>query len=173
MIFTLISLGTFTFGALAFSVLAATYWSQRWRGRAQSGGVFPVFTLVCALSLALNLVWQSWLLDVVTGLIPPLLFHLVYEQSRVRARWLPALFYVAALAVWGLPVDARESAPAILLGAAGIVGLLLSLTGPRPVQASAVRHRAWTRLLLILTLASAVASLSQLAPWVNLLPDYL
>ena len=31
----------------------------------------------------------------------------------------------------------------------------------------------WTRLLLILTVASAAASLWQVAPWVNLLPDYL
>ena len=139
MIFTLLSLGTFTFGALAFSVLAATYWVERWRGHARPGGVFPVFTMVCALAFALNLFWQSWLLDVVTGLIPPLLFHLVYEEERIRARWMPALFYVAALAIPVLPADAGETASAILLGAAGLAGLAVSWINHRPVTGTAPR----------------------------------
>jgi hypothetical protein len=167
MIFTLISLGTFTFGALAFSVLAVTYAVERVRGRAREGGVFPVFVLVCAFAFALNLLWQSWLLDLVTGLIPALLFHLVHEEERLRPRWVPFLFYPAAFAGFA------ETGAVILLGAAGCAGLLAQLLSRRALTQVERRHRGWTRLLLVLTLASAVASYWQVAPWVNLLPDYL
>ncbi|HXA51149.1 MAG TPA: histidine kinase [Candidatus Acidoferrum sp.] len=173
MIFTLISLGTFTFGALAFSILALTYGYERYRGRTKRGGVFPWFTLACALAFALNLISQGWVLNAVTGLLPPMLLHLVYEQHRVRARWLLAIFYVAGVAASLTPGDAFENAPALVLGAVGIAGLLLSRTELRSPDASSVRQRMWTRVLLLLAVACAAASVLQVAPWVNLLPDYL
>jgi signal transduction histidine kinase len=173
MIFTLISLGTFTFGALAFSILALTYWYERFRGRTKPGGVFPWFTLACALAFALNLVWQGWALNAITGLLPPMLLHLVYEQHRVRASWLLAIFYVAGAAASLTPGDAFENAPAIVLGAAAIAGLLLTCSELRSPEAGSVRQRWWTRVLLLAAMACAGASIWQVAPWVNLLPDYL
>jgi signal transduction histidine kinase len=167
MIFTLLSLGTFTFGALAFSVLAATYWLERLRGHARAGGVFPVFTLVCALAFALNLLWRSWLLDAVTGLIPMLLFHLVYEEEQLRPRWLPLLFYLA------LPAAFAENGPTALLGSASLGGLVAQVLSRRKLTDAERRHRWSIRVLLILTGATAVGSYFQFAPWITLLPDYL
>jgi signal transduction histidine kinase len=168
MILTLISLGTYAFGVLAFSVLASTYWIERLRGRARPGGVFPVFTLVCALAFALNLLGKSWLLDVTGGLIPALLFHLVFEEERGRPRWLPALCYAAVV-----PAALTEDGAVFALAAAGAAALAVQFVARRPMSISERRQRAWTRLLLFLMVATAAASYFQLALWVNLLPDYL
>jgi signal transduction histidine kinase len=166
MSFAVLSLGAFTFGALAFSVLAFTYWRERLRGRARTGFVFPLFTLVCALSFLLNLLGQSTLLDLVTSLVPPLLLHLVYEEEQIRAPWLVAAIYVAGVAV---PLARTESGPAAMLGVAAMLALGLQRISKRPATAL----RRWTRWLLCFTVAAAAASLMDVAPWVNLLPDYL
>src|SRR5580704_2412386 len=107
----LASLITFTFGALTFSVLAWFYWRERRLRRQPDGGsVFPTFTVVCAAAFAINILRQivsalsedsPWVtgltlaLGLVTGFVPPLLFHLVYaeEASKLRREfWRRLLF---------------------------------------------------------------------------------
>src|SRR5262249_11760640 len=99
----LASLVTFTFGSLTFSVLALSYWRER---RSQPprarGPVFPAFPLACASAFLINLpLWIAasrgtdarWVtalffaLALVTGLLSPLLFHLIH---RDEAPYLPA-----------------------------------------------------------------------------------
>ena len=158
----LASLITFTFGALTFSVLALFYWrerlrpQQRLRPQPDGGSVLPAFTAVCAAAFLINLTRQigaalsadsagvtglTLALGVVTGFVPPLLFHLVYaEECRdlrgVRVwRWVLRGFYalsgVAAI-VRGLEgaelistgwSEQLDSLPAVMLGAAGALGL--------------------------------------------------
>jgi signal transduction histidine kinase len=187
----------FVFGALAFSTLTLFYWRQRWE-RAQGGiavsGVFPAFTLVCAAAFVLNLVrqadpkleWLNPLLDLVTGLVPALLIHLVVEEEGSGPRWLPAAFYAgsAALAAavaasdagWSPPAalaDRLESAPAAALGVAAIAGLALQAQSRRTLNAAERRLRWWTRLILFLLAASVAATSWPAGPLFSLVPDYL
>src|SRR5215472_17965066 len=111
----LASLITFTFGALTFSVFALFYWREKRLRRTRAGSlVFPVFTVVCASAFLINLMLRiatglspdsawvtglSLVLVLVTSLLPPLLFHLVYteEQGDLPSariwRWLLAGLY--------------------------------------------------------------------------------
>lgn len=173
----LLTLALVAFGALTFAVLALHYWRA---GAARRDPVFAAFTLVCAAAFVINVVariepgWETPLaaaLDVTTGLIPPLLFHLVSgKRARLAARW----FYVLSAAVAiGLAVDDltplsmpfRDQAPAVMLAAAGALGIVFA-DGSR-------RLRLWYRLLLGLTLAAAVAGLLWPEPEILLAPDYL
>jgi signal transduction histidine kinase len=185
--------------------LTLYYWRER-RVRPQEGGlVFRVFTLVCAAAFVLNLALQAvgaqnsdsaWAtaftvgLELVTGLLPPLLFHLVYaEESRYLPwrRWWPSLlrgFYglsvLAALAK-GLDdtdaiagwTDGLDAARALLLGAAGALGLAVQLLSRRRLNALELRHRRWLQALLCLTILAAAANLARPGPLVGLFPDYL
>ena len=194
----LLWLAPFAFGALSFCALSIFYWRQLRTERGGGGGVFGVFTAVCGLSFLLNLAsqagtlqpWFSPPLDLATGMVPPLLLHLVYRQQQCRLAWLRNAFYAIAIAAacamagvdaallpenWG---DSLESAPALLLGAAAFLGLLLHATHRgKPLDddeaAGERRYRAWTILLLGLMLLTSVATLLQLSPIVRLLPDYL
>jgi hypothetical protein len=203
----LASLVVFTFGSLTFSVLALSYlreWkSQRRRDR---GLVFPAFTLACASAFLINLSLRiiastgteakwvtalSFALVVVTGLLSPLLFHLVYrdEAAHLAASglWrslLIALYVAAATAAFaqGL-VDAEvvttplgdllDSAPAAMLGISSVLGLLAQIISRRRPGVVERRHRRWIRLLLVLALGCAVAILASPDPFINVLPDYL
>src|ERR1035437_291275 len=186
-------LAPFAFGALAFTTLVIFYWRQLRQQRGSGGGVFGVFTAVCALSFLLNIAAQaesiqaviSPLLDLATGLLPPLLLHLVYGEEQSRLAWLRNGFYALATAVAGamagvdaglLPAawaDQLEVAPVLLLGAAGLLGLLLQVLAGRQFDFAERRYRAWTRLLLCLMLLAAIATLLQISPVIRLLPDYL
>ncbi len=190
------SQATFVFGALAFSTLTLFYWRQRW-GRPQSGRtvsrVLPALTLVCAAAFVLNLAlqadprleWLNPLLDLVTGLVPALLIHLVMEEEGSGPRWLPAAFYAgsAALAAavaandagWSPAgwADRLESAPAAALGVAAIAGLVLQAQSRRPLNAAERRLRWWTRLILFLLAGSAAATGWPAGALFSLVPDYL
>lgn len=189
----LIWLAPFAFGALAVCTLTVFYWRQLRQQRGAGGGVFGVFTAVCGLAFLLNLAAQaeslqalvSPALDLATGMIPPLLLHLVYREEQCRLAWLRNGFYaiaiVVAVAMGGvdaglLPAawaDRLESAPALLLGAAGLLGLVLQGLSGRRRDIAERRYRAWTRVLLCLMLQTSAATLLQLSPAVRLLPDYL
>ena len=183
----LIWLAPFVFGALGFCTLAIFYWRQLRQQRGSGGGVFGVFTAVCGLAFLLNLATQSeslqaWFaapLDLATGMVPPLLLHLVYREEQCRAAWLRNGFYVLAIAVacamagvdtgllpaaWGDPL---ESAPALLLGGAGLIGLLLQWRSIRRLDVAERRYRTWTRLLLGLMVLASAATLVQLSPSVT------
>src|SRR5262249_15959266 len=202
----LASLVTFTFGSLTFSVLALSYWRER-RSRRQRdrGMVFPFFTLACASAFLINLplriaaFWGTdarWVtalffaLALVTGLLSPLLFHLIY---RDEAPYLPAsplcswVLYplyppamTAALAQgladtetvttpWG---DLLDTAPAAMLGVCCVLGLLAQAVSPRQMNLVEQRHRRWIRVLLVLTLGCAIATLASRDPFISVLPDY-
>jgi signal transduction histidine kinase len=189
----LIWLAPFAFGALGFCTLAIFYWRQLRQQCGTGGGVFGVFTAVCGLAFLLNLATQSeslqaWCaapLDLAAGMVPPLLVHLVYREEQCRVVWLRNGFYaVSAMvacamagvdasllpAAWGDPL---ESAPALLLGGAGLIGLMLQWRSSRRLDVAERRYRSWTRLLLCLMWMASAAALLQLSPAVRLLPDYL
>ena len=191
----LISLVTFTFGALTFSVLTVFYWRQRrLRLRPPGGSVLPAFAIVCGAAFVLNLLLQavsedssaiaslSAVLDLATALLPPLLVHLIYceEESGLPGRrvwtWVLTSFYVASAATaiagerW---TDWSDTTPAIRLAIAGCLGLAMQWSSRRnPTQAQR-RHRWWNSGLLCLCLLASVMNLVQAAPVWGLLPDYV
>jgi hypothetical protein len=90
----------FTFGTLAFSILAISYWTARTPAKSR---VFPVFTMACAAAFLLNLLFQTasltwldstWTLplivarNVAASLLPPLMLHIVFEleEANLSAR---------------------------------------------------------------------------------------
>jgi len=203
----LISLVTFTFGALTFSVLTLFYWRQRrLRPRPAGGAVFPAFTVACAAAFLMNLLLRtvaagsedsaaatglSMALDLATGMLPPLLLHLIYRDEEpglpARGAWRCALvlFYLASAATavakglsdanvlddrWS---DRLDSVPALRLAVAGILGLAIQVLSRRHTAAAERRHRWWNRVLLGLTVLVAALNLAQAPPIWGLLPDYL
>lgn len=203
----LASLITFTFGALTFSVLALFYWRERRMRRQRGRGmVLPALTVVCASAFLINLLlqiaaamrasstWETGLtlaLGLVTGLLPPLLFHLIYaeESPKLPGRriwpWLLSGFYalnaLAALvrgladgelisADWG---DRLDDFPALMLGTAGVLGLLVQFLSRRTLSTPERHHRIWNRILLILTLLCAASNLVWPGTLVSLFPDYV
>ncbi|GEM_PF-4063643 len=197
-LFSLALLVTFTFGALTFSVLALAYWRERrWR---RAGVVFPVFTIVCASAFVLNLILQlgagatgySAALRLVTGLVPPLMLHLVYsEESKGLRRcgtwgWGLLLFYAASLT--GAVLDGLETAglevaapwdtlldvsPALMFGLAGAGGVAMQAASRREVTPRESRQRAWLRVLLLMMTGAAVMNVAWPGPLAGVAPDYL
>jgi len=173
-----VTLVTVTFCALIFSVLTGFFWREK---RLRRKSALARFTVVCAAAFLINLLlriaprWEAPVtvaLDVVTGMLPALLVHLVSQGRSSRVR---TAFYgvSAAMAVAlglddaglvSLPYD--EMVPAVMLGAASALGLVLLAAPER-------RQRAWYRLLLALTLASAAAGMIYRSPVTELAPDYL
>jgi signal transduction histidine kinase len=203
----LASLINFTFGALSFSILALFYWREQRLRRTRTGRLaFPIFTLVCASAFLINLLLRlaaglspdsawvtglSLVLVLVTSLLPPLLFHLIYaeEQGHLRPervwRSLLAAFYAASILAafpkgledseliatgWS---DLLDDVPAFMLVGAGVLGLLVQALSNRRLSILERRHRRWTRALLCLTLVGAAVNLVQPGALVSLLPDYL
>jgi signal transduction histidine kinase len=199
----LASLITFTFGAMTFSVLAANYWRERRTRRIPEGGrVFPAFTLVCAAAFLINLLFRGAMIAgagqtvatalalallLATGLVPPLIAHVIYSEERAGGgwRWLLAGLYVwsaggsALYALsnaevlppgWGDRLDAV--APAAL-GCAAAAGLLLQGVSRRVLAPAERRHRLWKRGLLVLMMLSAAANLIYGEGVWSFLPDYL
>lgn len=184
------SLITFTFGALTFTVLAAFYWRERRLNSGARGSVFPAFTAVCAAAFLINVTRQvvaavggdsamsalTLALVLVTGLVPPLLLHLIPGAARWR-RLLLAFYLLSAGAallkgladseilvpVWS---DWLDRVPAIMLGSAGVLGLAVQ----KPVEA---RQGAWIRGLLGSMVVCAAVNLVWPSTAVSLLPDYL
>jgi signal transduction histidine kinase len=201
------SLITFTFGALTFSVLTLFYWRERrLRHSPGRGRAFPVFTVLCAVAFVMNLMLRfasarrpdsaftnilTAVLDLATGLLPALLFHLIYAEEKcglaVRRFWsgLLVAFYAIGLVAaaaqalsdtglaasgWG---DSLDSARATMLGTAGALGLLVQFFSRRAVTPAELRHRRWMRVLLCAALLLAAANLTVANPFVGVLPDYL
>ena len=186
----LASLIAFTFGAVTFSVLTLYYWRQRHSGR-QSGAsmAFPVFTLVCAAAFLGNLVARLTDADalsiaqtLLTGLLPPLLFQIVLSEAE-RGGWRAILILFYATAIAAASVHALNDAdllspawssfadvlPALTLGAAAILGLVVLL----PLRRGLTAYRKWTVVLLALMLTCSLANVLAPEPLVSLLPDYL
>ena len=203
----LASLITFTFGALTFSVLTLYYWRERRIERQPGRGmVFPTLTVVCATAFLTNLllqiaqaleassIWVAALtlaLGLVTGLLPPLLFHLIYTEEQPELpghrlwKWGLSGFYALSglfallrgledaelvSTGWG---DQLDNVPALMLGAAGALGLLVQVLSRRSLKPAERNHRLWNRILLCLTLLCAAVNLVWPESLVSLFPDYL
>jgi signal transduction histidine kinase len=172
-----LSLAVYTFGALAFSALALSYWRERSvRRKAGHSAVLAAFTVVCAAAFLLSLA-REWnapegfgvAQDFATALIPPLLVHLAYEQVGRRGwRWIVRGFYGASLAAAAAAewTDGFEDAPAWVLGAAGVLGIAIFGAG----RAAPVRT---LRALFALLAGCAVWNLATPSPALALVPDYL
>jgi len=195
----LASLITFTFGALTFSVLALFYWREQ-RLRPRDGSVLPAFTAVCAAAFLINIARQiasalsadsalvtglTLALGLVTGFVPPLLFHLVYAQQRRDWHWALAGFYaVSGIAAVLRSLEAAELIstgwpeqldimPAVMLGVAGGLGLAVQARSGTAPQRVDRQHAAWNRTLLLLMVICSAVNVAWPATVASLLPDYL
>jgi signal transduction histidine kinase len=162
-------LAPYLFGALAFSALAISYWTDRGAARR---GVLPAFTAVCAGAFLLNLARAlgapdslGLVQDVVTGFVPPLLLHMMWRGPR----GVLAIIYLvsAGMAAAAHFLEALESAPAVVFGLAAAGGLAAQSTAP------ATPLRRWNLALLALTAACVALNLAMSHPFLAMLPDYL
>jgi len=196
----LASLVVFAFGALSFSILTVSYWTQRRGTPAGEATVFPVFTLVCAVTFLLNLAFEYGapgsaalvvLHALAAGLLAPLMLHLVYElEARhlpAARAWRVALFALYAVAiVTGLAqgidhtgiasvpaADLLDRAPAVILLTAGALGVALRVFSRRPLPAGERAHARWIATLFLLLLLCAALNLVQPGSLAAGLPDYL
>src|SRR5579863_2448866 len=109
----LVSSITFTFGALAFSVLVLMYFRQRQSVRPGSR-VLAAFTALCAAAFITNMALRiasvravdsplvavlAGMLGLATSLLPPLVFHLIYAKEARRRMWkfLLVAVYIASV----------------------------------------------------------------------------
>lgn len=169
------SLVTFAFGAVMFSVLVVLYW----RGKRRSP-VLAAFTLALAASFVINLALQvvdwpplSTALNVVTALLPALIFHLVYAQE---ARDLPAapVWKWMVIAFYVLSVTLGWNRPAAVLSAGAGLALAARLLSRRQLDRRGNHYRIWTAALLAAILfTSAMQLSSDPLPLFTPLPDYL
>jgi hypothetical protein len=104
--------------------------------------------------------------SVVTGLLPPLMVHVIYGEERRRGfwKWLLAAFYIVsamAAVLQGLEdseliatgwADQLDSVPALIFGSAGALGLAMLVFSRRVLSLAERRHRFWNRVLLTLML---------------------
>jgi two-component sensor histidine kinase len=190
----LATLIVFTFGALSFAVLAVTYWRQR---RPRAGRAFAAFTLLCAAAFAINLILRvvgdspaaaalMLLRQVATGLLPPVLLHVVWRQGRPDAslRRLVAPFYVIACAgamahgladaevLTGPSTDWLELEPAMALGAAAVLGLATQISAASAGVRIQRDHRRWNIMVLGLMAAASAAAAAWSSTLFDLVPDY-
>ncbi len=194
----LASLAIYIFGALTFSILTIFYWGERRRTRRS---VFPSFTLACAAAFLGNLLFRVVALNVafpavlvqslITGIIPPLVAHLVFENEGMKSRvwrWVLAAVYAVGLlsnVLRGLDIwsEYLYRAPAITLALATADALLMQLfsrrdfgLAPSAGGLTTTReraHRSAIRVLLLLMLICACASLADLGAFLFEAPDYL
>ena len=191
----LASVAVFTFGALTLSVLTAYYWSQGPPRAAHRSTVLPVFTAVCAAAFLNNLFYQTGLLqsttlvlvrNVLTGLIPLLMLHLVAEFTahRPSRRLLIAVYATSAAltAARGLnetgilstPASgALYFAPAALLAVASLLAMLLLVFPRHALRAKDQAHRRALLFVLVPMLICGAANLGEPAPLMRQMPDYL
>jgi len=173
-----ITLVTVVFCALTFTVLAVSLWRER---RLRFKSVLAAFTVVCTAAFLTSLlltVAPGWALPIsaaralVTGMIPALLLHLVSQGRSSRLR--TAFYAFSAVLALALALEDAELvslpfadvAPAILLGTASALGLVL-------VSAPGRSQRMWYRILLTMTIGASAASLISRSPMTELASDYL
>lgn len=188
----LLSLVIYTFGAVSFSVLAVSWvvWGRK------AAAPLTAFTATCAVAFVANLLliaanlhlpgsrWTAALgiaMELATALLPVLQFHVIWSQERTGLRgdgaWKVVL---VALYVWsagGALVRATATAeladnldvlPAIELGLMGAAGLAVLTLTRRAAKPQEIRQRWWYRVLLALTLVSALLGWSQAADYLLL-----
>lgn len=200
----LASLVTFSFGALTFFALIVLYVRERAVRAKRPVSILPAFTLICGLSFVINLALQiasaagagtrpvaglSLALDLVTSLIPPCMFHLVYapEARHLPAastwRWLLFLAYPVSLAVgiakgasdagFYAGAEVLDAAPAIALGISALLTFAVQLRSRRELTTVERHHRWWVRMILACMAAFAASYVVRPNLFVGLLPDYL
>jgi hypothetical protein len=166
---SVLAIAPYLLGALAFTALAVSYWTESGPKRL---GVLPAFTAACTGSFLLNLLRAilpsdtfGYAPDAAAGLLPPMLLHMMWRKPR----WPLGLFYFAGplVAVAGNYVDALENGRAVCLAVAAAGGIAAQL------YAAASTERRWNLALLALTLLTAVLNLAFSHPFLAILPDYL
>lgn len=165
-----IPLAVFAFGALAFSVLAFSYWRQRRRL-----DLFGLFTLVCAAVFVLNLTAGLPFLDlpaldyarrVLAGILPPMTLHLVLQREQAAGGW--------KVLLWGLYVSALvDELDALPLGASAVAAIAILLLSRRERRAAELRHRILNIVIFAAMGIAAAGSVWAETPVFDLLPDYL
>jgi hypothetical protein len=163
---SVLAIAPYLLGALAFTALAVSYWTDR---GARRRGVLPAFTAVASGAFLLNLARAFGAPDEValaqelaTGLLPAILLHLMWDRMP---RWLYAV--AAALAVAGHYVDALDNSRALVLALAAGAALITQLRGP------ATAERRWNTPILALLLVVALLNVRPFAPFLAIVPDYL
>ncbi len=175
----LLSLIVFAFGAAAFVLLAVSYWRTQPRRLTP----FRLFTLVCTASFLTSLIasvtvaetglWPA-LQAFATGLIPPLLLHVLAPEAALlarRRRMLLGAAYATAIAIAAArafhPTDALDSLATAFVAAIAAVCLGLALAAPPNPPRRA--HRFLFALLLLCSGATLVTG----HPMFAAAPDYL
>jgi hypothetical protein len=200
-VLNLVSLISFTFGALAFSVLVLMYFRQR-QGDRPGSKVLAAFTAVCAAAFVTNMALRivsvravdsplvpalAIALGLTTSLLPPLVFHLIYAKERAALgsvwRFLLIALYAASIVtalLKGLDdtnlalsgiAEWINNAPAVSLAISASMALAALFVSRRPPDS---RHqRRWNQALLTFMIGGAILNLFASSPWASLLPDYL
>ena len=184
----LASLVVYVFGGLTFSLLTVFYWGERRRSRRS---VFPLFTLACAAAFVGNLLFRILplhtglpallIVSLISGLIPPLILHLVFEAEAAQAgvwRWVLAAVYAGSMGAsicraLDIGTEYLSRAPAMTLAAATAAGLLMQLTSQERTEPRERAHRRAIGILLALMLVCASASLAGFGAFLFDAPDYL
>ncbi|MBL8212621.1 MAG: histidine kinase [Bryobacterales bacterium] len=166
----LFSLTIFAFGAAAFLLLALSYWQRQPRRLTP----FRLFTLVCTASFLTSLITSITVADTglwptlhafATGLIPPLLLHVMAAEalSFHGRRLLLIAAYAAAVAIAAArayqPTDALDSLATVFVAAIAAICLALG-------------RGVYRTLFAALFLCSA-AALATEHPLFTAAPDYL
>jgi len=197
----LVSLISFTCGALAFSVLVLMYFRQRQARR--GAGVLAAFTAVCAAAFVTNMALRiasvravdsplvaalSMALGLTTSLLPPLVFHLIYAKEvqnlphrRVWGFLLAAVYAASAAAALLKGLDeANLWAGGMTEWLASAPAMSLGISAALALGAqifsrrlASPNQRRWNQVLLTSMVGAAALNLLLASPWVSLLPDYL
>jgi signal transduction histidine kinase len=199
----LVSLISFTFGALAFSVLVLMYFRQR--ASTRSGArVLAAFTAACAAAFITNMALRivsveavdsslvavlALILGLTTSLLPPLVFHVIYANEsqalphrRIWGFLLTGTYATSLTAALFKGLDDANLAAggmAEWLNNAPAVNLGISAALALAAQMLSRRtpdsrnHQRWNKLLLTSMVGAAALSIAVSSPWVSLIPDYL
>src|ERR1700722_6111026 len=135
----LVSLISFTFGALAFSVLVLMYFRQR-ASKRSGARVLAAFTAACAAAFMTNMALRivsveavdsplvailALVLGLTTSLLPPLVFHIIYAKEAQslphRRIW---VFLLAATYTLSLTAALLKALDDANLAAGGMAGWL-------------------------------------------------
>src|SRR5215510_14079335 len=176
----LASLVTFSFGAMTFAVMVWSYWRKASQGSLRLSP-FMFFTAACAGAFLINVVLSlfavvqvetayvtacTFALAIVTALLPPLLFHVVYaaEAPGLTSRAFWQVFVVAfyGFSTVGAVVDELsdvdfDNLPALSLMITAAAGIIVQILSRRELSEIELRYRRWTRIVLVLLLFFAVA----------------
>jgi len=182
-----ISLVVFAFGSFAFAILTISFVV----GKRKSSIVFRAFAAICAVVFLINLISIVSFVEypavalvqaLLVSLLPPMMFHLLWEQAESRIapqpwRTMLYLLYVAALGSVAVPYSHWSESlawlPAALLLIASLCSLTLLIRSGRGTTNRDIHRWNWKFTIFLLMVATVVAALISDNPFFTLAPDYL